>query len=203
MKHPDILLAIRPVIKAFNQLSIPYYIGGSIASSLYGIARATMDVDVVADIALSNVSSLYGLLEKQYYIEEQMIRDAIQKGGSFNIIHLDTMIKIDVFTRTKDPYSQSAFTRRLKDRLVEHEQDSDFYFSSPEDIILSKLNWYEMGNRVSERQWLDVLGVIKVQGESLNMEYLTNWAKELRLYGLLQQAFADAGMDHPGKKPLP
>jgi hypothetical protein len=139
------------VIKAFNQLSIPYYIGGSIASSLYGIARATMDVDVVADIEPVKVAPLYDQLEEQYYIEEQMIKEAISKASSFNIIHLETMMKIDIFTHKKEPYYQSALTRRLKDRLVEDEQDSDFYFSSPEDTILSKLNWYEMGNRTSER----------------------------------------------------
>jgi len=78
MKDPDILLAIKPVVNAFNvnafnQLSIPYYIGGSVASSVYGIARATMDIDVIAHIAPDQVSSLVSLLEEDYYIDEHRL----------------------------------------------------------------------------------------------------------------------------------
>jgi len=195
MKDPDILLAIKPVINAFNQLSIPYYIGGSVASSVYGIARATMDIDVIAHIAPDQVSSLVSLLEAEYYIDAQMIIDAISSASSFNLIHLETMIKIDVFTQKREPYHESALERRLRDLLVTGDQDSAFYFSSPEDIILSKLRWYEMGGRVSERQWLDVVGVIKVQGNSLNTDYLAHWSKTLDLFDLLKQAFLDAGIN--------
>ena len=194
MKSPDILLAIGPVIKAFDQLSIPYYIGGSIASSVYGIARATMDADIIADLTLAQVPSLVGLLQDEYYIDEQMINDAVSNASSFNLIHLGTMMKVDVFLQKKDPYHQSAFARKLRDRLVEDDQSSVFYLSSPEDIILSKLCWYEMGGRVSERQWLDVLGVIKVQSNSLNREYLTNWSRTLGVFDLLEQAYSESGM---------
>ena len=194
MKNPDILLAIKPVINAFNQLSIPYYIGGSVASSLYGMARATMDVDVIACMTQGKVPSFVKQLEEAYYIDEQMIDEAISSGSSFNLIHLETMMKIDVFTQKQEPYHESALAGRLRDLLVEGDQDSAFYFSSPEDIILSKLRWYEMGNRVSERQWLDIIGVIKVQGDSLNNAYLVSWSKSLGLFDLLKQAFLDAGI---------
>jgi len=194
MKSPDILLAVRPVIQAFEQLSIPYYIAGSIASSVYGLARATMDVDLVADIPLGQVSSLTERLREGYYLDEPMIRDAIANSSSFNLIHLDTMMKVDVFVPKKDPYHQTAVARKRQDRLVEEDPDSVFYLSSPEDIILSKLRWYEMGGRVSEQQWLDVLGVIKVQGDSLDRRYLAAWARIAGLFDLLEQAFEDAGV---------
>lgn len=194
MTNPDILLAIKPVIKAFDRLSIPYYIGGSVASSVYGMARATMDVDIIADMALAQVPSLVGLLRDEYYIDEQTINRAVSDTSSFNLIHLETMLKIDVFILKRDSYHKSAIARRLKDRLVEDDQNSAFFLCSPEDVILSKLRWYEAGGRPSERQWLDVLGVIKVQGDSLNREYLVKWSNTLGVFDLLGQAFCESGV---------
>lgn len=195
MKTPDILQAIEPVISAFNKLSISYYIGGSIASSIYGIARATMDVDIVADIKIEKISSLKRILENEYYIDENMIKDAIRRFSSFNLIHLETMIKIDVFIHKYQPYQEETQRRKQKDTLEDSEGASEFYFSSPEDIILNKLQWYELGNRVSERQWLDVIGVIKVQLKNLDDEYLRKWGKELGLLDLLTKAFQEAGLE--------
>jgi hypothetical protein len=194
MHSPDIVLALKPVIQAFDRLSIPYYIGGSIASSVYGLARATVDVDLVADLAPAHVASLAGLLREEYYLDEQMIQGAISNASSFNLIHLETMMKVDVFVPKQDPYHQAANARKRQDRLVEEDPDSVFYFSSPEDIILSKLRWYEMGGRVSERQWLDILGVVKVQGDSLDRSYLIRWSKVTGVSDLLERAFAEAGV---------
>ncbi|HEM49037.1 MAG TPA: hypothetical protein ENO27_02385 [Caldithrix sp.] len=192
MKNPDILLAIKPVIKAFEKLDIPYYIGGSIASSLHGIARATIAVDVIADISQTHVIDLINFLSDTYYIEEEPIREAINRKSSFNLIHLDTMIKIDVFIHKKDPFNKSAITRKHKDLLVEGDDETDYYFASPEDVILNKLRWYEMTNRVPERQWLDITGVIKVQGDSLDKEYLLKWSEYLKVSRLLKDAFSEA-----------
>lgn len=195
MKTPDILQAIQPIISVFDKLSIPYYISGSIASSIYGIARATMDVDIVADIKIENTSSLKQILENEYYIDENMIKDAIRKFSSFNLIHLETMIKIDVFIHKRQSYQEESLRRKQKDTLEDSEDASEFYFSSPEDIILNKLQWYEIGNRISERQWLDVIGVIKVQHKNLDDGYLRKWGKDLGLLDLLIKAFHEAGLE--------
>ncbi|RKY53484.1 MAG: hypothetical protein DRP89_06115 [Candidatus Neomarinimicrobiota bacterium] len=194
MRSPDILVAVQPIVQAFENLSIDYYIGGSIASSLYGTPRATIDVDMVADIKNSQILPLKVLLQKNYYIDEQMIADAVRSKSSFNLIHLETMIKIDIFIYSDDPYQKSAISRRVKDTLEESDQTVEFYFSSPEDVIINKLQWYEMGERVSERQWLDVVGIIKVQGNSLDKKYLLNWSKRLNLMELLDKAFNEAGV---------
>ena len=194
MSQPDLLHAPKPVIHAFEQLGIPYYLGGSVASSVYGLARATLDVDLVADIAVDQVSSLVGLWRPAYYLDEQMIRDALVNCSCFNLIHLDTMMKVDVFIPRQDPYHRAARARKRRDRLVEEDPDSVVYLCSPEDIILSKLHWYEMGGRVSERQWLDILGVLKVQGDALDREYLITWSKVVGVFDLLEQAFSEAGM---------
>lgn len=195
IKPPDILQALQPVISAFDKLSIPYYIGGSVASSIYGIARATMDVDIVADIKIENTSSLKHILENEYYIDENMIKDAIRRFSSFNLIHLETMIKIDVFIQKRQSYAEESLRRKKRDTLEETEDASEFYFSSPEDIILNKLEWYEMGNRVSERQWLDVIGVIKVQSNNLDVDYLRKWGEQLGVMDLVKKAFLEAGLE--------
>lgn len=194
MESANILLVLKPFIKVLDELSISYYISGSIASSVFGLPRSTMDIDIVADIQLFHISHLIQNLENEFYIDEDMIKEAIDRLSSFNIIHLETAMKIDVFIQERDSYQNSTFNRKQKDTLVENDKSSEFYFSSPEDIILNKLKWYENGNRVSERQWLDVLGVIKVQGNSLDKDYLINWAQKLDIYNLLVNAFMEAGI---------
>jgi len=193
MKIPDIFLAVQPVLKAFENLSIPYYIGGSVASSIYGMARATMDVDIVADLKISHINRLKQILENEYYIDNEMIADAIRSASSFNLIHLETMIKIDVFLHKEDPYAEMALQRKRKDTLEELDK-VEFYFSSPEDIIVAKVQWYKIGGFVSERQWLDVIGVIKVQGDLLDKKYLKRWSQKLGLAALMQKAFDEAGV---------
>ncbi|MBW2584611.1 MAG: hypothetical protein JRE36_13770 [Deltaproteobacteria bacterium] len=193
MKIPDILLAVQPVIQAFEKISIPYYIGGSVASSVYGMARATLDVDVIADLKVTHIPRLKQILENKYYIDAEMIADAIRTNSSFNLIHLETMIKIDVFIHENEPYQNEALQRKKKDTLEDNGK-IQFYFSSPEDIIIHKLQWYKMGGLVSERQWLDVIGVIKVQGDLLDKKYLAGWSRKLGLSSLLKGAFVEAGV---------
>ena len=194
MKNSDIVAAVEPVVKAFEKLGVPYYIGGSVASSAYGVARATLDVDIVTDLNPEHVHPLVEMLESDYYIDEEMILDAIHKSSSFNLMHLETMLKVDVFVVKDRPYYMEVFKRKRKDSLDEAQGAAEFYLASSEDIILSKLEWFRVGGNVSERQWGDVLGVLKVQGDSLDVKYLQHWAAELGIADLLEQAFRDAGI---------
>ena len=193
MKKPDIIVALDMVIGCFEKLGIAYYIGGSVASSAYGIARATMDVDLVAKLEISQLNHLVKALKTDYYINAEMIRDAVHRCSSFNLIHLETMIKIDVFIVKDQPYDLQALARRRPDTLDE-ESSRKFYLSSPEDIILKKLQWYQSGGGVSEQQWKDILGVLKVQGGKLDLEYLRYWATKLNIPDLLNRSFDDAGI---------
>ena len=118
MKDPDLLLAVNPVVQVFDELAIPYYIGGSIASSVYGMARSTTGVDLVADIEPPHIMTLMDRLKKNYYIDEMMIADAIKRGSSFNLIHLETSIKIDVFIPRDEIYHHTAVDRALESLLV-------------------------------------------------------------------------------------
>jgi hypothetical protein len=122
-----------------------------------------------------------------------MIKEAISFSSCFNLIHLDTMIKVDIFISKDEPYHRTSLQRRRKDTL-EEDESLKFYVVSPEDIILNKLDWFRLGGQVSEQQWRDIQGVLKIQKDSLDMEYLFRWAKELRLDDLLKQALREAGI---------
>ena len=186
MDQSDIVIAIRSVVSLFKALSVSYYIGGSVASSAHGIARATLDIDIVANLDLTSVDKIVSSLEKDYYVSGEAIQKAIIEKSSFNLIHLATMVKIDVFIQKDDLYSIEVSRRVVAEKLEENES-LDYYFVSPEDIIIHKLLWFQLGDRVSERQWHDVLGVIKVQGELLDLDYLRKWAKELGVLDLLEE----------------
>lgn len=194
MKDTDILRTIIPVTQAFDKLGITYYIGGSVASSAYGMARATMDVDCVSDLSPEKVKDFVEMLKAEYYIDEQMILEAIARCSSFNLIHLETMLKVDIFIVKKRPYDQGALRRRKKDTLDDDKDVPEIYLASPEDVILSKLDWFHRGGRTSQKQWEDILGVLKVQKGYLDMEYLNHWACDLDLLDLLKKVFTEAGV---------
>jgi hypothetical protein len=189
---PDILAAITPIVEALEELGIPYHIGGSVASSLYGLPRLTIDADLVADIRMKHVRPLVKQLETDYYIDEDMIRDAIRRQSSFNIIHLDTMLKVDVFIPKTRLFDQEEL-RKVRQEVLS-EGTRPFNIASPEGTILNKLEWYRMGGEVSDRQWNDILGVLKVQGTNLDMAYLQRWAADLSVTDLLERALVDAGL---------
>ena len=96
---PESVSVLLSVVAVFERLGIPYLVSGSMASALYGVARSTLDADIVADIRQDQVSALVSALGKEFYADDQMIRDAIKHRGSFNLIHLTTMFKVDVFIR--------------------------------------------------------------------------------------------------------
>ena len=105
-----------------------------------------MDVDLVAVIGAEHIAPLKILLEDKYYFDKEMVSEAVNRKTSFNLIHLETIIKIDVFIFKDEPYQTKVFQRIRKDTLEEGDVNSEFYFSSPEDVILNKLQWYEMGS---------------------------------------------------------
>jgi hypothetical protein len=189
---PDILITLEPLVEALEELRVPYHIGGSVASSLYGLPRLTIDVDVIADLRLEHIRPLVIRLQTNYYIDEDMIRDAIRRRSSFNVIHLDTMLKVDVYIPKSRSFDQEELRRVQQEVLLEGTRP--FNVASPEGTILNKLEWYRMGGEVSDRQWNDILGVLKVQGTHLDMAYLQRWAANLKVTDLLERALVDAGL---------
>lgn len=188
---PESVSVLMLVVEVFERLYIPYLVGGSMASAVYGVARSTLDADIVADIRQEQVGALVTALGEAFYADDEMIRGAIQNRSSFNLIHLKTMFKVDVFIRKERPFDRIQFKRRIEQVLVADPEQKAF-MSSAEDIILAKLEWYRSGGEVSDRQWRDILGVLKVQTGRLDLDYLREWAVELKVIDLLQRALKES-----------
>src|SRR5579864_2180951 len=180
------------LLEVFDRLEIPYMIGGSGASSVHGLARTTGDIDIVARVSFEDALPLATELQQDFYIDEEQVRAAIQHGRSFNVIHLRSSFKFDIFPLTADRYQQEQFGRRRYERSsVFTGEPLELAVSSPDDVILSKLRWYRQGGEVSQQQWNDVLGVIAVQGDRLDLPYLREWAEYLDVSSLLKRALAE------------
>lgn len=193
--YHDVMEALTPLVDAFEQLGIAYYIGGSVSSSLHGLARRTQDVDVIVDIGSSQVRLLVQRLQRDYYVDEQAWQDAVRRGLPYSVIHLGTMLKIDLM-----PLKRRAFTREEASRAQAHVLEAGtrpVRVASAEDAILTKLEWFEMGGRSSSRQWNDILGIMKQQGAALDFPYLAQWADVLGVRDLLDQALVEAGFKQP------
>jgi hypothetical protein len=190
---PDILAVLTPIAEELERLHVPYYVGGSVASSVRGVARATADVDLVAALKPEHVQPLVDALQAHYYLDGEMVHDAIRRRSSANVIHLPTMLKADLFVPEAGAYAQEVFRRLQEESLDESSPGRRFPVPSAEDVVLAKLQWYEQGNRVSDRQWYDIVGVLKVQGPSIDLQYLRTWAAKLGLSDVLEHAIEDAG----------
>jgi hypothetical protein len=182
--------ALAPVADALESLGVVYRVGGSVASSVFGVGRSTLDIDLVAAMGLQHVEPLAERLSADYYVDGDMIRDAIRRTSSFNVIHLATMMKVDVFIVKSRPFDRVAFARVTTAPLDANERS--FPLTTAEDIVLHKLEWFLLGGGMSERQWHDVLGVLQVQAANLDRAYLDRWATDLGVADLLARAFREA-----------
>ncbi|MCC6627308.1 MAG: hypothetical protein IT340_07890 [Chloroflexi bacterium] len=191
MTTPDVFAAMLPVIEAFEASGVSYYIGGSVASSTHGVARSTIDVDLIADLQMDDVPGLFVQLEADYFIQVESVIEAIARRSSFSAIHLATMIKIDVFIQKSAPFDREVQRRSAPRTLAGEITEREFRLSSPEDTLLHKLRWYRMGGEVSDRQWNDILGIILVQAGGLDRAYLREWAAELGVTDLLERAMTE------------
>ena len=184
----DPLLVVSTIARVFDDLGIRYLVGGSLASSIYGVPRATQDVDLVADLPAEAVEAVHDRLVGTFYVDADMIRDAIARRASFNVIHLGTMFKADVFIMRGDAWSREEMARARSEEFESVDGPFSVRFASPEDTLLHKLVWFKLGNEISDRQWGDILGVLRVQAGSLDGAYLDRWAQQLDVAQLLSRA---------------
>jgi hypothetical protein len=180
----------RDIDQLLEPLGIAYYVGGSLASSLWGEPRYSEDLDLIIAIAPQQSKQLIKSLEANYYISEVAVEDALAgRCTSFNIIHLSSTEKVDLFVSTTTPFAVAKMERRIHYLLPTGDK---IWVCSPEDIILQKLVWGRGSH--SEKQWRDVLGVMKVQGTGLDFDYLWFWADELSITEALVQALEQTGL---------
>jgi hypothetical protein len=182
----------------FERLGVSYLVGGSLASSLHGLPRATQDVDLVAALEPEHVPALVAALRGSFYLDEPAIRAAVRQRTSFNVIHLGTLLKADVFVAGSDAATRSEFERRQRYRVAV-DPPRELVLASPEDTIAQKLHWFRLGDEVSERQWSDALGVLKVAGGRLDFAYLRRTAALLGVQDLLERILTEVGMN-PGRE---
>lgn len=173
--------AIRKVVEAFEQMNVSWFLTGSIASSLHGLPRSTNDLDIVMALSPSAVGNLVERLGDGYFADEVMIRQAILKRQSCNLIWLETMMKIDLMP-PRFAFDGEAMQRRVKATIDEGQGATlSVMVASAEDTILAKLFWYQAGGQTSQRQVSDIRGIVSVQGSRLEQTYLDKWIEVLEL----------------------
>ena len=184
---------LRRLTDALGALGVPFLIGGSLASSVHGVPRATMDVDLVVDMTPGQIQSLADALNAEFYADAAALEAAFRAGRPFNIIHYASGFKFDLFPLSGDPFHRAEFGRRVVVRLdLPGFGLLELPVATAEDCILSKLEWYRRGGETSGRQWEDVLGIIRTAQGRLDTGYLHHWSSHLGVLYLLERAFAEA-----------
>jgi hypothetical protein len=177
------------VTETLDRLGVEYVVGGSVASSVHGLPRSTADSDIVAALREDHVVGLATSLEGAFYVDESMIRDAIRRRFEFNVLHLATMFKVDVFVPALDAVTRRELSRGSR---VDVGSGKSFIVATAEDTIAQKLRWFQLGGGVSERQWSDALGVVRVRGPALDREYLRETSDALGVATLLERLLREA-----------
>lgn len=184
---PSSVEILEQFARTLEDLGIRYLVVGSFASSARGQPRSTLDADLVAQLTREQVEPLVARLQADYYVDSLAIQNAILRHRAFNAIHLQSMFKLDVYVSGSDRFDEEQLTRGLPEKLQE-DSETSVYVATAEDTILAKLVWFNKGNRVLDRQWNDVLGVIAVQRDHLDLSYLNKWADYLGIRELLDRA---------------
>ncbi|MBT9586930.1 hypothetical protein IV102_26550 [bacterium] len=180
----DPLGVTQKILDALTALEIPYLVGGSVASSLYGEPRYTQDTDIEVWPAPAQLEELLVVIESEFYVSKEAALEALRRRSSFNLIHFESQYKIDLFVSKNRPFDRC----RAKRRRIPDGFPANFWVSSPDDMVLIKLEWYRSGRQLSDRQWRDVLAILATQGSRLDFEYLRHWAAELQVGDLLESA---------------
>ncbi|MBL8733728.1 MAG: hypothetical protein JNN13_15255 [Planctomycetes bacterium] len=191
MSGDRVLLALGPVAALFDRLGITWHVGGSVASTTFGTARSTLDVDIAADVRLEHVDAIVAALRVDYYADGDLIRDAVRHRTCFNLLYLRAYFKVDIFVPPDTRYARMAMSRSVRRELRVGDVAAVFPFATPEDVALHKLDWWQQAGG-SERQWADLMGLLRAQRGRLDLAYLREWAAALGLTAEIEQALHEA-----------
>lgn len=188
----EIAAALERVLQSLERLEIRYMIGGSLASSIHGVERSTRDIDIVAAVRPQHTAALSADLSKDFYIDADDAAEALRRDRSFNLIHFATSHKFDVFPVPGDPYYQTQLERCQPENITFAEGIVvRCPVASAEDTILNKLRWYRLGGEQSGQQWNDMRGIVAVQGNRLDRDYLRKWAQHLKVEDFLDRLLGE------------
>ncbi len=174
------------VVRIIETAGIPYMVTGSFASSYHGEPRASNDADIIISPSEDQLDTFIELLGTDYYVDADTAKDAFNRQSMFNIIDSLQGWKADLIICKERPYSQEEFYRRTQGTIA----GINVMVASPEDIILSKLEWAKKGQ--SQLQFRDALGVASIQFQQLDIDYLRKWAKDLKIDQLLNTLLEQA-----------
>lgn len=167
---------LRKITVALEANGIPYMLTGSIASSMYGVPRATNDIDIVIAPTREQLLSMVQLFHRVgLAVDREAAVAALRKKTQFNVIDFPRGLKVDLILRKDREFSVAEFDRRET-----HEVEGiRVTIATPEDVLLAKLEWARIGD--SERQLIDAAGIIKMQGDTLDFSYIERWVEQLGL----------------------
>lgn len=188
----QVVNVLRALFAHLDTCGISYMVGGSFASGAWGEPRHTNDLDIVAEMSYEQANCLVQHAEPSFLVGRQELEHAVSQYGedaSFQMLHIAAFFKVDVFVLPQTAFAQSSFARRVSIEIVPGLAAD---CTSPEDTVLQKLRWYAQGNRVSDRQWHDVVKILEIQHGRLDGDYLDKWAAELGPSELLADALAEA-----------
>lgn len=183
------------VATILDDLGIPYALGGSMASSLIGEPRSTVDVDIAIEVDDAAGAALLERAVAEFYVPLDAARAAIRAHSSFNLVDTAHGLKVDLFVLGDGLLDRMQIERRM--RVTLPGMPDPIWVTSPEDQVLRKLDWYRTTGNESERQWRDVVGILRVHGDLLDREYLHETAAQLDLSAPLAEATAAANLEAP------
>lgn len=184
---PEPVAVASHIAGALTRIGVSYVIGGSFASSVHGEPRSTNDIDMVAELRQSDVNAFVDAIGADCYVSREAVADAVREGGGFNVIHMPTAVKVDIFVAGVDAFDRERLQRRTPVSFSSDPGSVTLFVDTAEDTILRKLEWYRRGGETSERQWRDVVGVVNAQSSRLDRIYLRQWAARLGVSDLTER----------------